>query len=168
MKTIEVNSENDYMSIAIPHIKVIKDLEGIAAIVVPGCGAYTVGMAQHGLPDVVCLSTAQGKGWQETLAGIIINFFIHIKMMEFSEKSEIIVEHDDYEVAGQPARFKLRRVDVEKPWQHLLMLRDSMPNDRLVQLHISDDQNRVFGEFAYDMNHSMSSVRFEDRLDFFC
>lgn len=168
MKPISIENENDYMKVAIPHLKVVKDEEGIAGIVVRGRGAYTVGMAQHGLPDVVILSTPEGKGWEETLGKLITDFFIHVKMMDFSGKSEMIVEHDAYETNNQTARFKLRMVDLKNPWEHLLLLRDIAPNDRVVQLHVPDDANRVYGEFGYDMNHSMSSVRFEDRSDFFC
>lgn len=168
MKPLEITSEKEYMELAIPHLKVVRDEEGVAGIVVAGRGAYTVGMAQHGLPDVVVLSTADSDAWIKSLGTLVTNFYTHIKMMDYFEKKELVVEHDAYETNGQPARFKLRMVDLERPWEHLLLLRDAAPNEYVVQLHVPDDQNRVYGEFGYDMNHSMSSVRFEDRSDFFC
>lgn len=168
MKPLEITSEKEYMELAIPHLKVVRDEEGIAGIVVAGRGAYTVGMAQHGLPDVVILSTADSDAWVKSLGALVTNFYTHVKMMDYFEKKELVVEHDAYETNGQTARFKLRMVDLERPWVHLLLLRDAAPNERVVQLHVPDDSNRVYGEFGYDMNHSMSSVRFEDRSDFFC
>lgn len=168
MKPLEITSEKEYMELAIPHLKVVRDEEGVAGIVVAGRGAYTVGMAQHGLPDVVILSTADSAEWVKSLGVLVTNFFTHVQMMSHFHKQELVVEHDAYETNGQTARFKLRMVDLNNPWEHLLMLRDAAPNDRVVQLHVPDDQNRVYGEFGYDMNHSMSSVRFEDRSDFFC
>lgn len=155
--------QDSYMAIVKQAKETIADGR-IAAVAIIGCGAYTVGMDGHDLPDVVIVSNVDNDSeeYAQFLANASVNFYHHISLMVDAGEDQRIVEHDDYAADNdKAARFLLRKVPMEKPWEHLVVQRDIAPNDNLIQIHLPDSNNRVWGEEGYQPHHTRGEVLFE-------
>lgn len=142
----------------------------IVSISVLGVGAYTVGMDNHDLPDVVVIDNTDDDSDERALfiSNLVVNFYHHIAMMVESKQSSAVVEHIDYYLdEEQCARFLLRKVEMEKPWEHLAVQRDLQPNDALVQIHLPDGKNRILGEKDYTPHAKHGERLFETTPDVF-
>lgn len=142
----------------------------VVSIAVNGVGAYTVGMDALGLPDLVVIDNVEDDSDERALflSSVVVNFYHHVSMMHESKQSKVVIEHIDYYVSEEEsARFLLRKVKMDKPWEHLAVQRDLMPNDSLVQIHLPDGKNRVLGDDGFTPNATFGERLFESTPDVF-
>lgn len=136
----------------------------IAVVGIHGCGAYTVGMDGHDLPDIIIIDNIDDESDERTafICNVAVNFYHHISMMTADNDDQRVVEHIDYYVNDEEcARFLIRKVPMEKPWEHLVVMRDIAPNDNVVQIHLPDSNNRVWGEEGYQPHATRGEMLFE-------
>ncbi len=106
-------------------------------------GWYTIGMANHDLPDIVCHAVTDVEILDQLVTYILEN--VPMEPEHIFEYPMISPEHVD-----EPARFKFVGVADGSIEEYLPMIPMLAPNAKLIQLLLPDNYNRLPGELGYN------------------